>query len=111
MIRPIALFFTAFALMFVLVGAPAQSQSLDDLRKSGAIGERYDGYVVVRSNVGGAATVAANVNAERRRIYEQRAKQQNTSPAQVGAVYAQQIFQGAPSGTWFQDQGGNWRKK
>jgi uncharacterized protein YdbL (DUF1318 family) len=111
MMRATALFLTILALTLTLSGAPGQAQSLDALRQSGAIGERYDGYVAVRQNVPGAASVAAQVNAERRRIYEQRARQQNISPAQVGMVYAQQIVGSAPAGTWFLDQSGTWRRK
>jgi uncharacterized protein len=109
--RAITLMLTSLVLVFAMAGLPAQAQSLDDLRKSGAIGERYDGFVAVRENVSGAAAMAAKINAERRRIYDQRAKQQNISPAQVGMVYAQQIVGSAPAGTWFLDQSGNWRRK
>src|SRR5690606_30991112 len=109
--RAITSFLAALAVVFTVAALPAHAQSLDDLRRSGAIGERFDGYVVVRENVSGAAAVAAKVNAERRRIYEERARQQNISPAQVGLVYAQQIVGSAPAGTWFLDQSGNWRRK
>ena len=111
MIRTLTLFLSLFAVTVSLAGAPAAAASLDELRKSGAIGERYDGYVVVRQNAPGAAAVAAQVNAERRRIYEARAAQQKISPAQVGIVYAPQIFSNAPSGTYFQAQDGSWRRK
>ena len=113
MMRAIAPFLTALAVLLALAAAPppAQAQALDELRRSGAIGERFDGFVAVRENVPGAAAIAAQVNAERRRIYAERARQQNITPAQVGMVYAQEIVRNAPAGTWFLDQGGGWRRK
>ncbi len=100
-------------IMALAVSAPAaMAQSLDDLRASGAIGERYDGYVVVRdSGAAGAQSVANEVNAKRRSLYEQRAASQGVTPADVGRVYAGQIMQQAPGGTWFLDENGKWRQK
>lgn len=89
----------------------AAAQSLNQLRASGAVGERYDGFAVVRQNNAAARKVVANANAQRRKIYAQRAKSQGVSPAQVGRVYAKQIMQRAPKGTWFQTERGAWRRK
>ena len=88
----------------------ALAQSLDELRASGVVGERFDGLLVARQ--GGAPQGVINqVNARRSKIYADRAKQQGVSPDQVGRVYAQQIMQQAPAGTWFLDEAGNWRQK
>jgi uncharacterized protein YdbL (DUF1318 family) len=111
MMRSLSLCLTILAVLVSLGGAPAAAASLDELRQSGALGERYDGYVVVRSGGGGAAEVAAQVNAERRRIYETRAKEQGISVDQVGTVYAPQIFSRAPAGTYFQAADGSWSRK
>ncbi len=103
------------ALVLLAVSWPgaAAAQSLDQLRSQGVVGERYDGYAVVRSPGAPAATQSfvAGVNAKRRAIYDQRAKQQNVAPAQVGQIYAKHIFDGAPPGTWFLDAAGKWIKK
>jgi hypothetical protein len=109
--RTLTLCLTLFAFLAVIAGGPVGAASLDELRASGAIGERYDGYVVVRQSAPGAADVATKVNAERRRIYEQRAAQQKISPAEVGQVYAAQIIRNAPAGTWFLAQDGSWKRK
>jgi uncharacterized protein YdbL (DUF1318 family) len=102
----------AMSLLLALIAPSAGAQSLDDLRASGAIGERYDGYVVVRdANAAGANKVAKEVNAKRRALYEERAAAQGVKPADVGLVYAGQIMKQAPGGTWFQDANGNWRQK
>lgn len=111
MMRALTLTLTMFAFLALIGSGPVQAASLEELRASGAVGERYDGYAVVRNNAPGAAAVVEQVNAERRRIYQERAAQQNISPAQVGAVYASQIFNNAPPGTWFQSSDGSWRRK
>jgi uncharacterized protein YdbL (DUF1318 family) len=89
------------------------AQSLDELRASGTVGERFDGYAVVR-DAGAAASVKAmvnDINAKRRAIYEERAKAQGVPSEQVGRVYAEQILQKAPSGTWILSADGKWVQK
>jgi len=99
--------------LLLAFNAPAaMAQSLDALRASGAIGERYDGLVVVRDpGAAGAHSVANEVNAKRRSLYEERAASQGVKPEDVGRVYASQIMQKAPGGTWFLGENGNWRQK
>ncbi len=99
-------------LLLAFTAPAAMAQSLDDLRASGAIGERYDGYVAVRdSGAASAKSVAKKVNAKRRSLYEQRAAAQGVKPEDIGRVYAGQIMQKAPGGTWFLEENGNWRQK
>ena len=50
-----ALVAAAIIAVFTLVHAPAYAQSLDELRGSGAVGERYDGLLVQRSGGGNVA--------------------------------------------------------
>jgi len=111
MMRTLTLLLTIFMLTAVIGTSPVQAASLGELRASGAIGERHDGYTVVRNNAAGAAEIVSKVNAERRRIYQTRATQQKTSVEAVGAVYASQIFANAPAGTWFLTANGAWRRK
>ena len=100
------------SLLLAIAAPAAMAQSLDSLRASGAIGERYDGFVTVRdANAAGAKSVADEVNAKRRTLYEQRAASEGVSPEDVGRVYAAQIMQQAPKGTWFLDANGNWQQK
>src|SRR5690349_17098445 len=65
----------ALPLVFLATGAAAQSRVLDGPRASGAVGERYDGYAVIRDPAQAAALrgLVDQVNAERRQIYSQRA--------------------------------------
>jgi uncharacterized protein YdbL (DUF1318 family) len=82
------------------------------LRASGAVGERFDGYAMVRdSGASGAKGVVDDVNRKRKKIYEERASAQGTTADQVGRVYAAQIFQKAPRGTYFLEENGSWRQK
>lgn len=93
--------------------ATAEAQSLDSLRASGVVAERFDGYLVLRQGDAPASARATveQVNEKRRQIYAERAAQQGVPPDQVGRVYARQIFQEAPTGTWFLDEAGKWVQK
>ena len=51
------------------------------------------------------------VNAKRRAIYAERAKEQGTTADQVGRVYARQILTKAPAGTWFLKESEEWVRK
>ena len=102
----------ALGLLLAIAAPPAAAQSLEDLRASGALGERYDGYVQVRdAGAAGAKKVANEVNAKRRSLYEKRASKEGVTPEDIGQVYAGQIMKKAPGGTWFLDENGNWRQK
>jgi uncharacterized protein YdbL (DUF1318 family) len=92
-----------------LWAAPAAAQSLDELRASGAIGERFDGLVEARD--AGAAAAVKDINAKRQEIYAQRAAAQGVPADQVGRVYAQEIMQKAPGGTWFLSPDNTWTQK
>ena len=116
-------YFTRFALFGLLAlvlsafaaTAPARADDaqLNSLRAQGVIAERFDGYVMVKDNSTGATaqSVVDRVNAERRAIYEARAKAQGVTASEVGQVYAGQIIQKAPKGTWFLAADGSWTQK
>lgn len=99
----------AALLALPLLSGPVAAQSLDELRASGKIGERYDGYAVARDP--GAADMVTEINAKRREIYEAQAKKQNVAVDAVGAVYATEIWQKVPAGTWLLTADGEWKKK
>jgi hypothetical protein len=93
--------------------AAAQSRPLDGPRAAGVIGERFDGYTVLRDQSAPAdiRQLVETTNAERRDVYEKRAKATNAPVEEVGKVYAEQIMQQAPDGTWFLGPDGNWTQK
>ncbi len=104
-----AMVLAAAVLVLGLSAPPVLAQSLDQLRASGAVGERYDGYAQALQS--GAAGVVQQVNAKRRQIYQQTADKEGTSVDQIGRVYARQIFAQAPPGTKFLQENGSWIAK
>jgi uncharacterized protein YdbL (DUF1318 family) len=92
--------------------AQSQSRLLDAPRAQGIVGERYDGYAVVRGAAPPDVVALVNsVNAERRAIYTQRAAAQGVPIEEVGKVYAAEIMKAAPRGTWFLAESGQWTQK
>ncbi len=104
MLRTVVL---ALALIIGLAGVAA-AQTLDNLRANGSVGERYDGLVEARDPA--FKDTVAQINEQRLEIYRERAAGQGVSVLQVGQIYAQQIAERAPAGTWFLDKSGRWRQ-
>ena len=88
---------------------PALAQDWKSLRATGALGERYDGFMVARDS--SAAGVAADVNKQRRDLYIQRASEQGTTVDQVGRIYFQENLSRLPNGTWILLEDGSWVQK
>lgn len=105
----------ALALLFAVAsgGAFAQTRTLDAPRSAGTVGERYDGYAVVRDATQAAtlAPLVEQVNAERRQLYAQRAASDHAPIDQIGRIYAAEILKSAPAGTWFLQESGQWVRK
>jgi len=94
--------------------ASAQSQVrlLDAPRAAGIVGERYDGYAMVRGAAPPDVVALVNsVNADRRTVYAERAAAQRAPIEEVGKVYAAEIMKAAPKGTWFLSESGQWTQK
>ena len=91
----------------------AQGRTLDAPRSAGTVGERYDGYAMVRdaANAARLGPLVDQVNAERRKLYAQRAAADGVPVDQIGRVYAGEIFKSAPAGTWFLQESGQWTRK
>ena len=107
-----ALLALTLAFAVSLVSLPAFAQNLDAFRASGALGERWDGFVEVRNPAeAGAQAAAKKVNAERKKIYEKQAQKTGASLQEVGQIYAQQILKKAPKGTPFLNKNGQWTTK
>lgn len=97
-----------------LLGAvPAQAKPLDAPRAAGIIGERYDGYVVLRDPNAPQSikTLVAQTNAQRKALYEKRAKEDKVPVSAIGKIYAEQIIKSAPKGTYFLDASGKWTRR
>src|SRR5262245_21573412 len=64
-------------------GALAQARSLDAPRAQGTVGERYDGYAVVRDAAANVGGLVDQVNAERRKLYGERAQKEKAPADQI----------------------------
>ncbi|MGE0665580.1 MAG: YdbL family protein [Sphingomonadales bacterium] len=93
--------------------AQAQAKPLDAPRAAGTVGERYDGYAVVRDADASAdiRKLVEDSNAERRKVYQDQAASTGAPAEEVGKVYASQIMAAAPAGWWFQGADGTWVQK
>lgn len=92
--------------------AQTQGRVLDAPRAAGLVGERFDGFAVVRGTApADIAALVESVNAERRAIYSQRAATQGVAIQEVGKVYAAEILKSAPAGTWFLGENGQWVRR
>ena len=105
-------FLASLLIAFMFPALPASADVLNDLRAAGTVGERFDGLLELRdSNATGAAAKVKEINAKRREIYAKRAAQDGATLEQVGAIYAKEIMERAPKGTWFLGSDGKWTRK
>jgi len=102
-------------LLALLLALPlaAAAQSLDAYRAEGIIAERFDGYVELRVEDAPAEArrLVEEVNAQRRELYQERARSQGVPSAEVGKVYAETIMERAPAGTYFRMPGGHYVRR
>lgn len=100
------------ALLLALPLAVA-AQPLDDYRAQGIIAERFDGYVELRVDDAPAEArrLVQEVNAQRRELYQERARSQGVPAEEVGKVYAETIMERAPAGTYFRMPGGHYVRR
>lgn len=106
----------AITLLLFLFGglapAVAATRPLDPPRAQGIVGERYDGFVVLRTKASDAIKALVDeTNDQRRAVYRKRAKATKTSIEAVGQIYAKEIMKNAPRGTWFLSKSGAWIRK
>ena len=111
--RRLLLGLAALPLLALAGRAAAQSAKLLDApRIAGLVGERYDGYAVAHGKAPpDIAALIDKVNAERRAVYEKRAAANHVPIDVEQQIYAQQIRQFAPAGTWFLGPDGQWTRK
>ena len=95
---------------------PATAQQrpklLEGPRAAGQVGERFDGYAVVRgTQPADVQALVERVNAHRRTHYEEKAAAQNVSIDAIGRIYAAEIIRRVPAGTWLLLEDGKWVQK
>lgn len=94
-----------------LLAAPAFALDLHSARESGALGEKNDGYVAVLKNSPDAEQLAGEVNAKRKAEYARISAENGQTVDVVARLAAAQIVKGLKSGSFYQDEGGAWKKR
>ena len=98
----------------LLLAAPAiaQTPAVDAARASGAIGERYDGYVGVAGDVPRAVrNQVASINIQRRTLYSNLAATRRVSPQEVGITAGCQLLARVGVGQAYMLSDGAWRRR
>lgn len=104
----------AAVLVLTLTATVAHADALDDARASGQLGERPDGYVdVVNPNAGpDILKLKEQINAQRRKIYQQLAGEKGVPVEEVGALAAEKtIAQKLKPGMYYMNSSGQWVQK
>ncbi len=81
------------------------------LKVKGVLGENNQGYLEFLGSKRENEPVAAAENADRRKVYQAIANQQNVALDVVERHRAVQIRERADSGEWLEDAKGNWYQK
>jgi len=89
----------------------ARLPEINELKKSGVIGENNQGFLELRSESNAAEALILEENNDRLLVYKKIAQQQKTTPELVGQRRALQIIDKAIPGTWLQDKPGSWYQK
>jgi len=102
----------ALPLVFLATGAAAQSRVLDGPRASGAVGERYDGYLGLASPASPAIrSQVARINIQRRSLYSNLAASRGVSPREVGITAGCQLLARVPVGGAYLLPEGPWQRR
>ena len=98
------------AFLTVVTVLPAVAQSARDLKDSGAVGERLDGYLeIIDDSAGGDIRGAVEaINAQRRQAYERAARNSGQTLSEVEAVAGARLRDQAQAGAWVQNAAGQW---
>lgn len=100
-----------FAAALGLVAAPASAQSLPAAIASGAVGERFDGYVGLAAEATPELRREVKaVNIKRRNLYIQLASSRNATAELVGMTTACELFEKLDVGQSYLLADGVWRR-
>jgi uncharacterized protein YdbL (DUF1318 family) len=107
----------AIAVMVVCLMLPvavAHADPLDDARAAGLLGERPDGYVdaVAPNPSPDIVSLKEQINAQRRKIYQQLAGEKGVPAEEVAALAAEKtISQKLKPGMYYMNASGQWVQK
>jgi hypothetical protein len=85
--------------------------ALKAAKAAGKIGEVHTGFVEAVTTDGSTATLIADENADRKKLYELIAAAENTSAANVADRNARRNFANAAPGEYLKGTDGKWQKK
>lgn len=94
--------------------ATAQTSGIDAAKQTGVVGERIDGYLGFVDNGGADVTLRRQVqeiNAKRRAVYDELARDTETTTEQVARITAEKQIARAPSGQFYMNTDGQWVRK
>ena len=98
--------------LMAAVPAAAQTPAVDAARASGAVGERYDGYVGVAAPVSAAVrSQLTSINIQRRSLYSRLAASKGASPRDVGITAGCQLLTRVSVGEAYMLGDGVWRRR
>ena len=111
--RPFLLALLTFSSLAIPASAPAQdSAAIVAARRSGLIGERFDGYLGLAS-----ASVSPDlrrqvgaVNIRRRALYSNLAARKGVTPEEVGITAACSLLRRVSAGEYYLLNQGGWRR-
>ncbi|HEX8937075.1 MAG TPA: DUF1318 domain-containing protein [Sphingomicrobium sp.] len=98
--------------LFAAVPAAAQAPAVDAARAAGAVGERYDGYLGVATQISSAVrSQIASINIQRRSLYSRLAASKGVSPQDVGITAGCQLLSRVGVGEAYMLGDGQWRRR
>ncbi len=103
-----------FAFSLMLTASMAHADALDDARAAGLLGERPDGYVdvVTASPTPDVVNLKEQINAQRRKVYQQLAGEKGVPVEEVAALAAEKtISQRLKPGMFYMNSSGQWVQK
>ena len=105
--------FLALLISMMAMSVAVAASPLTQPKADGLIGEQANGYIgLVKQNVPADIKKLVNdVNAKRRAGYQNIAKKQGTSLAEVERVGGNTAIEKTLRGNYIRDASGNWRKK
>ena len=89
----------------------AHALSLEEGKKSGAVGEKRSGYLAVVHESADAQKLVTEVNARRRAAYVAIAEKNNSDLTTVEQLGAKEAIQNSPAGTYVEAGDGKWVQK
>lgn len=104
-------FLSLIILTSVGLSVAAFAMDLQSARKSGAVGERLDGYVEVLKPSSEATELAKDVNARRLAEYKRISNENNQTSKIVAMLAAKKIIEHLPVGSFYQTPAGDWVQK